>query len=84
VTPQAKALLIEAGITIGTALALAIAIQYGPQLPEMAGKAWRSFAAPPVLPMFLLNEQAVAEFRDSLGGPAPDLLTRENWGWTDD
>ena len=79
--PRARAVLIEAGITIGTGVALWALMAYGPDAVQAGISAWRKFTAPP-LPMFELNELAVSDFRATIpGAQIPDKLTAENWGW---
>jgi hypothetical protein len=83
VNPRVKVVLIEAGVTVATGVALWLLVEYAPAGVAAAGSAWRSWRAP-ALPMVEMNEPAISEFRASLAGPMPNLrdqLKAENWGW---
>lgn len=79
-TPAARAVLVEAGITIGTGVALWALLQYGPGAIDSAVAAWKGWNAPTLAAA--VDELAVSDFRAGLSGtPVPDRLAAENWGW---
>jgi hypothetical protein len=76
VTPQARAQLVEAVISLATTVLLLAALRYGPDLLT----AVRARCARPLPPGE--DELAVSDFRAGLAGPVQaDQWAAERWGW---